>query len=136
MCMCYFLTCVSANALTLFFRLRATASETCKQNAEIAAAHGRQDLAQLWALLAVVADSRVSAPHRFEDYSDVRDQGALLGGLAGEFDTPWALHPFGKPLIQSLFRHYARLRDLQTLALMSCVLLPPKIKTRFFYYYW
>ena len=38
----------------------------------------------------------------------------------------WTTHPFAEELITSIFKHYESLHDIQTLAVLSCVLsLPP-----------
>jgi hypothetical protein len=37
-------------------------------------------------------------------------------------DCPWSYHPFGRSLVASLFRYYQSLGDIQTLAMLACVL--------------
>ncbi|XP_070626423.1 GATOR2 complex protein WDR59 isoform X6 [Bos indicus] len=38
-----------------------------------------------------------------------------------DLETPWARHPFGRQLLESLLAHYCRLRDVQTLAMLCSV---------------
>jgi hypothetical protein len=38
---------------------------------------------------------------------------------------PWAVHPLARQMAEGLLTHYARLRDIQTLALLSCLLSAP-----------
>ncbi len=47
-------------------------------------------------------------------------QWSLVANL--EFDTPWSYHPFGRSLVDSFFKYYQSLGDIQTLAMLSCVL--------------
>lgn len=93
--------------------MQGSPSHVCSRNAQLAAEAGRDDLAQLWSLLGLVASPSVCGAGDEEDDT---------------FETPWALHPLGRDMVASLFQHYARLRDVQTLALMSCVLLPAKVR--------
>ncbi|KAG8536254.1 hypothetical protein GDO81_026801, partial [Engystomops pustulosus] len=36
-------------------------------------------------------------------------------------ETPWARHPFGRQLLESLLAHYCHLHDVQTLAMLCSV---------------
>ena len=93
--------------------MQGSVDDVCQRNAHFAAEVGRDDLAQLWSLLGLVASPAVCGTG-----DEAEDS----------FETPWAYHPFGRDMVASLFQHYARLRDVQTLALMSCVLLGQKVR--------
>ncbi|XP_038068522.1 GATOR complex protein WDR59-like [Patiria miniata] len=74
----------------------------CTLNAEAAASVGRTDLVQVWSLAALSNSSELQPD------SDA------------DGETPWAQHPFGRQLLQTLFDHYSSLHDVQTLAMLSC----------------
>jgi len=38
--------------------------------------------------------------------------------------APWASHPFGRKLFQSLIQHYLQLGDVQTMAMLCCAFTP------------
>ncbi|KAK2724947.1 GATOR2 complex protein WDR59-like isoform X2 [Artemia franciscana] len=78
-------------------------SECCRQNAEAAAQLGRRDLVHVWNVAATIT-SPLLAP------SDNIDAG-----------TPWAQHPGGRKLAESLISHYVKINDVQTAAMLSCV---------------
>ena len=59
-------------------------SEICKKNLSAAMTIGRKDLVQTWSLLSLVLDKKL-AP------SDSMDE------------SPWALHPFGRKMVSSLW---------------------------------
>ena len=71
--------------------------EVCSRNAASAAAAERPDLVQVWSLAALSA-----------------------GGMEQE-GLPWAQHPMGRRLVKDLLQHYLRLRDIQTVAVLSAV---------------
>ncbi|XP_069460287.1 GATOR2 complex protein WDR59 isoform X3 [Ambystoma mexicanum] len=77
--------------------------ETCHKNATSALTVGRRDLVQVWSLAAVATDLCLNPK------SDP-DQ-----------ETPWARHPFGRQLLESLLVHYCHLHDVQTLAMLCSV---------------
>nr|XP_058899711.1 GATOR complex protein WDR59 isoform X5 [Kogia breviceps] len=77
--------------------------ETCQKNATSALLVGRKDLVQVWSLATVATD-------------------LCLGPKSDpDLETPWARHPFGRQLLESLLAHYCRLRDVQTLAMLCSV---------------
>eukprot|EP00794_Sanderia_malayensis_P018843 gene18843-20739_t len=78
-------------------------NEICRVNANAAMMVGRADLVRAWSLVAMVMDKQLQANDNFDE-------------------APWANHPFGRRLIQSLFKYYSEIRDVQTLALLSCAL--------------
>uniref|UniRef100_A0A8D2JEP8 WD repeat domain 59 n=1 Tax=Varanus komodoensis TaxID=61221 RepID=A0A8D2JEP8_VARKO len=77
--------------------------ETCQKNAASALAMGRRDLLQVWSL-ATVATDLCLGPNSDPD-----------------LETPWAQHPFGRQLLESLVAHYCQLHDVQTLAMLCSV---------------
>ncbi|XP_075796784.1 GATOR2 complex protein WDR59 isoform X1 [Pelodiscus sinensis] len=77
--------------------------ETCQKNAASALAAGRRDLVQVWSLATVATD-------------------LCLGPKSDpDLETPWAQHPFGRQLLESLLAHYCQLHDVQTLAMLCSV---------------
>uniref|UniRef100_A0A3Q3JL77 RWD domain-containing protein n=1 Tax=Monopterus albus TaxID=43700 RepID=A0A3Q3JL77_MONAL len=77
--------------------------ETCQKNAAAALAVGRRDVAKVWAL--------ASAATR-QDLSPDSDP---------DTETPWARHPFGRLLLETLLDHYSQMSDVQTLAMLCSV---------------
>ncbi|XP_061449876.1 GATOR2 complex protein WDR59 isoform X2 [Rhineura floridana] len=77
--------------------------ETCQKNAASALTVGRRDLLQVWSL-ATVATDLCLGPNSDPD-----------------LETPWAQHPFGRQLLESLVAHYCQLHDVQTLAMLCSV---------------
>ncbi|XP_047677979.1 GATOR complex protein WDR59 isoform X2 [Tachysurus fulvidraco] len=77
--------------------------DTCQKNAAAALTVGRRDLAKVWAL--------ASAATSLDLYPD-SDPDA---------DTPWARHPFGRQLLETLLEHYSQMSDVQTLAMLCSV---------------
>ncbi|XP_077166333.1 GATOR2 complex protein WDR59 isoform X1 [Paroedura picta] len=77
--------------------------ETCQKNAASAVTVGRRDLLQVWSLATVATD-------------------LCLGPKSDpDLETPWAQHPFGRQLLESLVAHYCQLHDVQTLAMLCSV---------------
>eukprot|EP00047_Mylnosiga_fluctuans_P020283 m.90468 g.90468 ORF g.90468 m.90468 type:complete len:772 (+) comp8465_c0_seq2:58-2373(+) len=66
----------------------------CETNARNAKAARRPDVARMWQLLNKSLDPRMHAPSVI----------------------PWASHPFGGRLVESLFVHFQRMKDIQTVA--------------------
>ncbi|KAM9301671.1 GATOR2 complex protein WDR59 isoform 2-T2 [Gastrophryne carolinensis] len=79
---------------------RGDLQDMCQKNAASARAVGRKDLVQVWALAAAANDNCL-APKSDPD-----------------IETPWARHPFGRQLLESLLAHYCHLHDVQTLAML------------------
>ncbi|XP_075869141.1 GATOR2 complex protein WDR59 isoform X2 [Nelusetta ayraudi] len=77
--------------------------ETCQKNAAAALAVGRRDVAKVWAL-ASAATSEELNPKADPDT-----------------ETPWARHPFGRHLLETLLDHYSHMSDVQTLAMLCSV---------------
>ncbi|KAM8946014.1 GATOR2 complex protein WDR59 [Pelodytes ibericus] len=77
--------------------------EMCQKNAASALSVGRRDLVQVWALAAAANDMCLNPK------SDP------------DTESPWACHPFGRQLLESLLAHYCHLHDVQTLAMLCSV---------------
>ncbi|XP_077419336.1 GATOR2 complex protein WDR59 isoform X2 [Vanacampus margaritifer] len=77
--------------------------DTCQKNAAAALAAGRRDVAKVWAL-ASAATGRDLGPDSDPDA-----------------DAPWASHPFGRHLLETLVEHYSHMSDVQTLAMLCSV---------------
>ncbi|KAJ8252576.1 hypothetical protein COCON_G00218880 [Conger conger] len=77
--------------------------DTCQRNASAALTVGRRDAAKVWALASAATDCDLS-PNSDPD--------------AG---TPWARHPFGRHLLETLLDHYSKMSDIQTLAMLCSV---------------
>ncbi|CAI5646372.1 GATOR complex protein WDR59 isoform X2 [Oreochromis niloticus] len=77
--------------------------ETCQKNAAAALAVGRRDVAKVWALASAATN---------QDLSPDSDP---------DMETPWARHPFGRHLLETLLDHYSQISDVQTLAMLCSV---------------
>lgn len=76
----------------------------CNYNATCAARVGRKDLVQVWSLAALTASPQLSA----------EKQGPDTG-------IPWAQHPLGRLMVESIISHYLKHYDIQTVAMLCCV---------------
>ncbi|XP_043237262.1 GATOR complex protein WDR59-like isoform X1 [Amphibalanus amphitrite] len=80
-------------------------SGMCSANASLAASVGRKDLEKVWNLIGLVGDP------------------GLVGSNADpDAGRPWAQHPFGRRLVESVISHYLKMRDVQTVAMLCCLL--------------
>ncbi|KAK5914860.1 hypothetical protein CesoFtcFv8_000507 [Champsocephalus esox] len=77
--------------------------ETSQKNAAASLTVGRRDVAKVWAL-ASAATSQDLSPDSDPDT-----------------ETPWARHPFGRHLLETLLDHYSHMSDVQTLAMLCSV---------------
>ncbi|KAA0715216.1 GATOR complex protein WDR59 [Triplophysa tibetana] len=77
--------------------------DTCKKNGAAALAVGRRDLAKVWALASAATNL---------DLNPDPDPDA---------GTPWAKHPFGRQLLETLLEHYSQMSDVQSLAMLCSV---------------
>ncbi|XP_035483629.1 GATOR complex protein WDR59 isoform X1 [Scophthalmus maximus] len=77
--------------------------ETCQKNASAALTVGRRDVAKVWALASAATG---------QDLSPDSDP---------DTETPWARHPFGRHLLETLLDHYSHMSDVQTLAMLCSV---------------
>ena len=76
--------------------------EICERNAAIANQVERADLVHLWTIA------------------------GLTAGGQDEAGVPWAQHPMGRRLLLSQLDHYVKLKDVQTVAMISAVFSPLK----------
>ncbi|XP_067001039.2 GATOR2 complex protein WDR59 [Anabrus simplex] len=74
----------------------------CHRNSAIAASVGRRDLVQAWTLAALIATPANQLMTEQED------------------DVPWALHPFGRTMVESLITYFAKQYDIQMAAMLCC----------------
>jgi hypothetical protein len=88
----------------------------CTLNAQAAHKVGREDLVQTWNLMSHVIDPKV-----YKTPNTSRDR-AMMMMQNSAATLPWPLHPFGRHLVLNIVRHYEQMRDVQTLAMISCVL--------------
>ncbi|KAL0978016.1 hypothetical protein UPYG_G00164820 [Umbra pygmaea] len=79
--------------------------DTCQKNAAAALLVGRRDLAKVWALSSASTSLDLSPDSEFDP----------------DTDTPWARHPFGRHLLETLLAHYSQMSDVQTLAMLCSV---------------
>lgn len=77
--------------------------DTCQKNGAAALAVGRRDLAKVWALASAATNL------------DLRPDPDPDAG------TPWAKHPFGRHLLETLLEHYSQMSDVQSLAMLCSV---------------
>ncbi|KAL1440020.1 hypothetical protein MTO96_009842 [Rhipicephalus appendiculatus] len=76
----------------------------CNNNATCAANVGRKDLAQVWSLAALIASPQLSHDKPGPDAA-----------------VPWAQHPFGRQMLESIISHYLKHYDIQTVAMLCCI---------------
>ncbi|EEC03569.1 conserved hypothetical protein [Ixodes scapularis] len=77
---------------------------SCNHNASWAASVGRKDLVQVWSLAALVANPDLAHDKQSPDVG-----------------VPWAQHPFGRQMLESIISHYLRHSDIQTVAMLCCL---------------
>ncbi|XP_076470516.1 GATOR2 complex protein WDR59-like isoform X3 [Babylonia areolata] len=85
---------------------------TCRHNRTAAAAIGRKDLVQIWSMVETMSCKK------------------LHPGPFPQQDMPWAMSPFGRPLLKYILEQYAAQFDVQTLALLCCLFWSPDLKPR------
>ncbi|KAL1925163.1 uncharacterized protein VTP21DRAFT_46 [Calcarisporiella thermophila] len=54
----------------------------------------------------------------------------MLGQAMASRKTSWGGHPFGRKLVNNLLAHFTKLKDVQTLAMLSCVFMEPFVADR------
>lgn len=102
------------------------AIKMCRRNAQIAAAHNRKDLVQIWSL------AELSSEGVMRSYVPIKEGDSKTFSLINhdsDFgDRPWTMHPFGSKLIQSLIDHYVyNCHDVQTAAMLVWTFSSPKM---------
>lgn len=101
---------VNYNLAALYKINGGSISSICKENAVAASKVRRKDLIKLWTLLSHQVESMT--------HQSTHDK-------VPQDEIPWHLHPFGVRLLKSLVLHYEKQHDVQTLAMIACVLANP-----------
>mmetsp|Transcript_39695 Transcript_39695/g.64423 ORF Transcript_39695/g.64423 Transcript_39695/m.64423 type:complete len:844 (-) Transcript_39695:960-3491(-) len=73
---------------------------------------GRFDLVQLWLYMCMINNMNIARYESSISFSE---------GVNNVSES-WALHPCGRNFLDKLFKEYANMKDVQTLAIVSCVL--------------
>jgi hypothetical protein len=137
-------------ALAKGYRVFGSSPDVCDQNAELARKYGNDNIAQVWALVKLilrhevplectsgllkgrdiitVARSAFSVLRRKDGGVDLGHDAAVESRHVAENSRiRWGGSSFGsKHLVTAIFEHFEQLGDVQTLALLSCVLAEPK----------
>lgn len=98
-----------------------SAHELCAKNCLAAKKVGRKDLVQLWTLVGQLTHDSLYQPSEEGTNGTMTSPKGTKGAMTAD-DCPWSYHPFGRSLVASLFRYYQSLGDIQTLAMLACVL--------------
>ena len=104
--------------------------EACQYNSQVAKKYGHHEIAEVWTLLDLLLQWRVSEKQTNERTTSGLTTAAASRSAKREFiPTQFAsseanvTHPFGRlKLIQQLFEYYAGMADVQMLAMMTCVI--------------
>ncbi|KAI9842401.1 MAG: hypothetical protein M1838_003153 [Thelocarpon superellum] len=127
-------------------------ASVCEHNGRVAAAHGFQELADVWHLATLILQPDV--PLELVDQEARKDPILVIAqhatttlkrrdsGLDLGFDdvharpmklsgrVKWGHHPIGRGwLIDAMFQHFERVADVQMLAMLSCVFSEPARQT-------
>eukprot|EP00028_Trichosphaerium_sp_Am-I-7-wt_P000090 CAMPEP_0168526648 /NCGR_PEP_ID=MMETSP0405-20121227/12107_1 /TAXON_ID=498012 /ORGANISM="Trichosphaerium sp, Strain Am-I-7 wt" /LENGTH=315 /DNA_ID=CAMNT_0008549559 /DNA_START=85 /DNA_END=1029 /DNA_ORIENTATION=- len=86
-------------------------SELCCHNAAVALEQGRPVLSHTWQALAAISNEVLYTKRKA-----TKSFQAL--------EIPWQAYPLGQALVKKIFQQYIKARDIQTLAVMSCILAP------------
>ena len=132
------------------YQVFGSSQDVCDHNAEIARKHGNDDVAQVWALVKLilehqvplectsgllkgrdiftVARSALSAYQRQDGCIHLSDDTTIKPRHVAEYGRiRWGGSSFGsRYLVNAIFEHFEQRADVQTLALLSCVLAEPK----------
>ncbi|KAG4305322.1 hypothetical protein PORY_001492 [Pneumocystis oryctolagi] len=120
------------------YKIHGSGPEICEHNAKIALKYGLLELSEVWTLIKMLIskiESKQIVNFLFINKNDKNTNFKLLtykklinsdlGNLV-KFSTlskiDWGYHPLGQWLINQIFSYYENLRDIQTLAMLSCVL--------------
>jgi WD40 repeat protein len=103
---------VSPLLARLYTVVGTSAAQICASNAQAAKNVRRKDLVKTWSLI-----EAQTHPSVYPGLSSVTAMSPL--------QRTWALHPLGRKLLHSVFANYERMRDVQTLAILSCVIEGP-----------
>ncbi|MFH4974258.1 hypothetical protein AB6A40_000967 [Gnathostoma spinigerum] len=119
------------------------ALELCLWNRKVAEDAGRNDIVKMWLVLEqcvrigksrwrMRANNKLSCMKtvmQSPNISSLLEPGTESSTTESDEDSndenefgPWALHPFGRDLVNSLLDHFGRISDYQTAAVISCIL--------------
>ncbi|CAB4061269.1 WDR59 [Lepeophtheirus salmonis] len=115
-----------------------TVTEACSTNANLAASIGRHDIAKTWAIVSICAQvqDKLKSFRKQKELCRLKHK-VQINSICScptqkntqddeemkkffDIDLPWAQHPFGRKLLDSLISHYIRQQDLQTAGLLLC----------------
>lgn len=122
-------TFLSRNLAINYTLTSSNVTEICRKNREAAEVERRPDLIQLWRVIENMTHPTVYNSYSGAGLASIRFAADELPGF-NEFEIPWALHPMGRALARSLFKHYEKIGDSQTLAMIFCVLSFPELQIR------
>lgn len=110
------------------------ALQLCLWNRQVAEEAGRRDLVQIWRIVEMcVRSGKASWRKHCSWKADSRPakRPITLSHLNGsdsncneseDDDEPWAVHPFGRTLINNLLQYFERINDCQSAAVIICIL--------------
>ncbi|KAL3994754.1 WD domain G-beta repeat family protein [Acanthocheilonema viteae] len=119
---------VSKNLARKYRLIGANALELCLWNREVVKEAGRKDLENIWQIVELCVRMGKSSwrKHCFFDQSktlaNVLDPDSSEESISEEDSMAFAMHPFGRSLINSLLDYFARINNYQTAAVIICVL--------------
>ncbi|KAL9653779.1 hypothetical protein ABK040_012840 [Willaertia magna] len=93
---------ISYSLASKYNLIGANAQLVCLQNVEICQTENRFDLSKMWKILSQIVDVKL-----------------LCSSGPGNY---WAQHALGRRFVKNLLNHFLRKRDIQTCAIMTCVL--------------
>ncbi|GAM29067.1 hypothetical protein SAMD00019534_122430 [Acytostelium subglobosum LB1] len=94
------------------YTLSGSISHICKHNENVAKSVHRKDLVKLWSTINMLTDTKLFITAN----SGKKQQSALHA------DDLWIHNPLGRPFVQTLFTHYRKIGDTQTLSMLVCML--------------
>eukprot|EP00026_Physarum_polycephalum_P000310 Phypoly_transcript_00310.p1 GENE.Phypoly_transcript_00310~~Phypoly_transcript_00310.p1 ORF type:complete len:1416 (+),score=192.66 Phypoly_transcript_00310:632-4879(+) len=112
--------------LAAHYSLLGNVLDVCDHNQAAARKMHRLDLVKVWRTLYVLCNPIVYNQSLNSSSSFV---GGGIPGIA-LFRDPWVALPIARNLVSAMFKHYEAIGDLQTLAMMSSVLLQSKLMIR------
>ncbi|KAF2074004.1 hypothetical protein CYY_004680 [Polysphondylium violaceum] len=108
--------------------------EVCNINKQLAIRENRKDLVKLWDFIKNVTDPKLYIK-QFLLNNNINNNNSNMNNSKRSFrvdfkdqsnnnmdDNSWPNHPLGRTLVKSYIEHYKKLGDIQTLAVLSCIL--------------
>ncbi|EFA85200.1 hypothetical protein PPL_02200 [Heterostelium album PN500] len=91
--------------------INGTIEEICRHNEMVAKSINRKDLVKLWSVLGMITDMRLffGANGKIQQSKRAKQD---------SFEESWAQHPMGRPFVLSLFNHYIKINDIQTISML------------------